>query len=377
MKEETKKTGQFVKTQIFDVNDKKKQEKDEFVKPPEVFYTDKELAALRTEADERNREVKTHAASYAKDLLTHHLTKTQKEQNERERAIAEEREVHRRMKMLEDQERENKRRNREDRNYEMNTVHSVINQNKAEEWNAKKTDTTNKQQTEAFQSETQQLTRQAIEEQLKMKQGYKQDLSSLTSDQRARLEEQQARDRQEELYARGLRFECYSRDPKMKEATRQTGKFQKVQKDLAEQLKQVEKEVTVMPPPSLMTTDDLNALKSEAITQEIEKRSSLGSLMKTQYSESIQEKQARVAEEKRTDAENTARIAQRNAELARREKEQANEVKKNYNQYLGYQLNETEARRAQEAEHRRYDPHTERVVEENAMLGERIVKCHE
>ena len=89
MKEETKKTEQFARTQIDDTNSKKKNEREEFVKPPEVFYTDKELAALKAEADERNREVKTHAAEYAKDLLTHHLTKTQKEQIERERAIAE------------------------------------------------------------------------------------------------------------------------------------------------------------------------------------------------------------------------------------------------------------------------------------------------
>ena len=89
MKEETKKTEQFARTQIDDTNSKKKNEREEFVKPPEVFYTDKELATLKAEADERNREVKIHAAEYAKDLLTHHLTKTQKEQIERERAIAE------------------------------------------------------------------------------------------------------------------------------------------------------------------------------------------------------------------------------------------------------------------------------------------------
>ena len=290
MKEETKKTGQFVKTQIDDTNSKKKNEREEFVKPPEVFYTDRELAALKAEADERNREVKTHAAEYAKDLLTHHLTKTQKEQMERERAIAEEREVHRRMKELEEQDRENKRRTRGDRNYEMNNVVSSINKNKANEWNAKKNDKTNKIQTEALQSETSELTKQALEDQLKMKQSYNQDLSSLTAYQRSKLEEQNAKERQEELYARGLRFECYSRDPKMKEETRQTGKFQKVQKDLNELKKQQEKEVVVMPPPSLMTSDDLKALEHEALNQEIEKRTSLGSVMKSQYNESLAEK---------------------------------------------------------------------------------------
>lgn len=376
MKEETKKTGEFVKTQIDDTNSKKKTEKEEFVKPPEVFYTDKELAALKAEADERNREVKTHVASYAKDLLTHHLTKTQKEQEERERAIAEERDVHRRMKELEEQENDMRRRTRGDRNYEMNNVVSSINRNKADEWNAKKNDKTNKLQTEALQSETSQLTKQALEEQFKMKQGYNQDLSSLTADQRARLEDQKAKEREEELYARGLRFECYRRDPKMKEETRQTGKFQKVQKDLNELKKQQEKEVVVMPPPSLMTTDDLKALESEALNQELEKRSSLGSLMKTQYNESLAEKQARIAEEKRRDAENAARAAKMNAELARKEREQAKTIKNDYNHFLGFQQNQSEAKRAQDEAERKFDPHTERIIEENANLLERIVKCH-
>lgn len=376
MKEETKKTGQFVRTQIDGTNDKKKQEREEFVKPPEVFYTDAELAALKAEAEERNREVRAHAAGYAKDLLSHHLTKTQKEQNERERTLAEEREVHRRMKELEDQERENKRRTRGDRNYEMNTVVSSINRQKADEWDAKKNDKTNKLQTETLQSETSQLTRQALEDQVRMKQGYNQDLSSLTADQRARLEEQQRRDQQEELYARGLRFECYRRDPKMKEETRQTGKFQKAQIDSTELKKQQENEVIVMPPPSLMTTQDLKVIEQEALYQDIEKRNSLGSVMKSQYHESISEKQARIAEEKRKDTENATRLAERNAELARREREIAESTKKSYNEYLGFQQDETYARRAQETAERRYDPHTERIVEENAMIGERIVKCH-
>lgn len=376
MKEETKKTGQFVRTQIGMTNEKKQQEKEEFVKPPEVFYTDAELAQLKAEAEARNREVKAHAAGYAKDLLSHHLTKTQKEQNERERAIAEERENHRRMRELEQQERENKRRTRDDRNYEMNTVVSTINQQKASEWDAKKNDKTNKLETEALQNETSQLTRQAMEDQLRMKQSYNQDLSSLTADQRARLEEQQRRDQQETLYARGLRFECYSRDPKMKEETRQTGKFQKAQIDHSGLKKQQEKESIVMPPPSLMTTQDLKALEQEAVSQDIEKRASLGSVMKSQYHESISEKQARIAEERRKDAENAARLAERNAEIARREREIAESNKRNYNEYLGYQQNETQARRAQETADRRYDPHTERIVEENAALGERIVKCH-
>ena len=52
MKEETKKTEQFARTQNDDNNSKKKNEREEFVKPLEVFYTDKELAALKAEVDE-------------------------------------------------------------------------------------------------------------------------------------------------------------------------------------------------------------------------------------------------------------------------------------------------------------------------------------
>ena len=42
------------------------------------------------------------------------------------------------MKELEEQDRDNKRRSRGDRNYEMNNVISSINKSNADEWNAKK-----------------------------------------------------------------------------------------------------------------------------------------------------------------------------------------------------------------------------------------------
>lgn len=376
MKEETKKTGAFVKTQIADWTNRKQKEKEDFVAPPEVFYTDKELAALREQAAERSKEYRAHTSSYAKDQLNQHFTKVQQTQSERDRILAEEREMHNKMRELEMQDKEYKRRTRDERNVEMNTVVSSLTEQKRAEWDAKKTDQTNKLQTEVLQKEASELTKQAMEDSLRMKMSYNQDLSSLTAEQRARLEQDKERNKKEELYSRGFRFECYRRDPKMKEATRETGKFQKAQSNLGSTSKQFEKEVLVMPPPSLMTTEHLTVLQQEALQQENSKRSGLKTVMKSQYEESLAERQARIADEKRRDAEETARIAARNAELSRREREIAESTKKNYGEYLGYQQNQTELKKAQETAERRYDPHTERIVEENAMLAERVVKCN-
>jgi hypothetical protein len=257
----------------------------------------------------------------------------------------------------------------------MNSTLTTVERQKRAQWEEKKNDKTNLWQSQALQQEISELTRANIEDQQRQKQMYNSELGSLTADQRARLEEEKHRSKQEEANARGLRFECYRRDPIMKEKTRETGQFQKFQKDHESQKKQYEREIAVQPPPSLVTTEHLQALHEEALRENTEKRFGLKSLMESQYKETQAQKQARLADERARDAEEAARAAARNAELTKIEREIADSTKRGYNEYLAHQVSNTEKKKALEQAERKYDPHTEKIAQENQMIGERIVKC--
>ena len=375
MKEERLNTGQFVKTQINHEQQRKQKEKEDLIQPPEVFYTDKELAALKAEAEARNQEVRAHNSTYARDQLNQHLTRQQSEQEAKAKQIADEKDHHNKLRRMGELESNYQRRTRENRNQEMNNTLTVVDRQKRNQWEEKKNDKTNLLQSQALQQEISALTRANIEDQQRQKQMYNSELSSLTADQRARLEEDNQRAKQEELYARGLRFECYRRDPIMKEKTRETGQFQKFQKDHETQKKQYEREIDVLPPPSLVTTEHLQAMHQEALKDTTEKKFGLKSLMESQYKETQAQKQARLAAERASDAEEAARVAARNAELSKIEREIADTTKKSYNQYLAHQVSNAERKKALDEAERKYDPHTEKIAQENQMIGERIVKC--
>lgn len=375
MKQEKLSTGQFVKTQISHEQQRKQKEKEDLIQPPEVFYTDKELAALKAEAEARNQEVRAHNSTYARDQLNQHLTRQQSEQEQKAKQIDEEREHHRQLRRMGELESNYQRRTRDARNQEMNSTLTTVERQKRAQWEEKKNDKTNLWQSQALQQEISDLTRANIEDQQRQKQMYNSELGSLTADQRVRLEEEKHRSKQEEANARGLRFECYRRDPIMKEKTRETGQFQKFQKDHESQKKQYEREIAVQPPPSLVTTEHLQALHEEALRENTEKRFGLKSLMESQYKETQAQKQARLADERARDAEEAARAAARNAELTKIEREIADSTKRGYNQYLAHQVSNTEKKKALEQAERKYDPHTEKIAQENQMIGERIVKC--
>lgn len=375
MKEETKKAGQVVKSQINEVEGRKKQEKDEFIRPPEVFYTDKELQALRQEAELRQREVRSQFVDNAKTQLNQHFTRKSQEREQKVRTIEEEREIHARMRELAAQEKDFQRRTREQRQQEMNGTLSSLEEQKRAEWESKKNDKTNKIQTEQLHQQISEMTKANLEDHLRQKQGYFQDLSTLTAAQRQKLESDFLQSRAEEERSKGFKFECYQRDPKMKREKVETGKFLKNQKEIEVVKKQVEVDQLKAAPPSLMTTEHLQALQQEAVSQDIERRVGLKSIMQSQYRETIAEREARVAGEKQRDAELAAATAARNAEIARQEKEIRESTKVSYGSYLNYQLTDAEQRKQQEEAERKYDPNVERLIQENASIKERIVKC--
>jgi hypothetical protein len=375
MKEETKNTGSYVRSQISHEQQRKQQEKEQMVQPPEVFYTDKELAELRAQAEANERDVRAHNASYAKDQLTQHITRVQGSQSEKQRTIAEEREHQNKLRQIEQNEKEYRRRTREERQSEMNHTLSTLERQKRAEWEAKKNDQTNKYQTEALHNEISALTHSNLEEKKNITKSYYQDLSTLTSMQRAQLEQERQSAKESEARAKGLTFECYKRDPIMKELTRETGGYQKTQTELGSLKKRQEREHMIMPPESLVTTEHLQAMQSEAIEQDMQKRDMLKSLMKNQYVETQAQKQARLEAERKWDAEEASRAAAKNAHLTKIEREINEANKKGYNQYLAHQVSETEQRKQFEVAERKYDPNVERLIEENQMIGERIVKC--
>lgn len=375
MKAETKKTGDFQKTQISDWNSRKQQERSDLIAPPEVFYTDKELAELRAEAELRQREVKGYYVDNAKTQLNQHSTRKAKESDIKAKTLEEERAIHARMRELAEQERDYNRRTRADRNQEMNSTITDINKQKRQAWEAKKNDQTNKIQTEKLQQEITELTRTSLDENLRMKQSYNQDLSHLTALQREKLSNDFRQSREEEAKAKGFVFECYERDPLMKEVAKETGGYLRHQKDYDSIRKQNEVQDLKAPPPSLVTTEHLKALQAEALNNDIERRISLKGIMKSQYKETIAEREARIAAQKEHDAAVAASVAARNSQITQIEKQIKDETKKNYAQYLDLQLTNESLKRQEQEEYRRNDPNTEKIVEENARLAERIVKC--
>lgn len=375
MKAETKKTGDFQKTQISDWNSRKQQERSDLIAPPEVFYTDKELAELRAEAELRQREVKGYYVDNAKTQLNQHSTRKAKESDIKAKSLEEERAIHARMRELAEQERDYNRRTRADRNQEMNSTITDINKQKRQAWEAKKNDQTNKIQTEKLQQEITELTRTSLDENLRMKQSYNQDLSHLTALQREKLSNDFRQSREEEAKAKGFVFECYERDPLMKEVAKETGGYLRHQKDYDSIRKQNEVQDLKAPPPSLVTTEHLKALQAEALNNDIERRISLKGIMKSQYKETIAEREARIAAQKEHDAAVAASVAARNSQITQIEKQIKDETKKNYAHYLDLQLTNESLKRQEQEEYRRNDPNTEKIVEENARLAERIVKC--
>jgi hypothetical protein len=375
MKAETQKTGGYIKHQIDDSHSRKQQEKDDMVRPPEVFYTDKELGELRTEAVTRDREVREHNLKNAQVQLGQHYNKVDSAHVERQRVISEENEHLNRLQQLQEEDNMNKRRNRDERKNEWATTLSKINNKKSADWEAKKTDQTNKLQSQNLQNEIKNLTQNNLLEQWRQKVEYNKDLSNLTAAQEHKHEQDGQHARDEESKANGLTFECYTRDPKMRAATKETGHYQKIQKKDETAKRQHERQEIIQPPSSLVTTKDLNKMHHEALELENDRRSDLKSVMQSQYNETKAQKDAHVAYEKARDTQEVAQTAARNTEITLAEKHLANVVKQDYDGYLRYQVGDAEQKRLQEIADRRYDPNTERMVQENSRIGEKIVKC--
>ena len=372
---EKKKTGSIQKKQIGDLEERKHKEKIDMVAPPEVFYTDKELSELRDQAEARNQELKAYSSTFAQAQQNQHLSKLQSAQEERNAKIAEEEAHLARLRQIQEQDNAFKRRSKQERNQEMNSTLTNLQKQKEAAWNSKKTDKTNKLQTEKLQNEISQLTKASIEDQHKQKSQYNHELSSLTASRQQQLNYEAEQSRIEEAKAKGLTFECYTRDPAMKEAIKETGTFQNKQIVEEASRKQNEKQNMIAPPPSLITTQQLTEMQKEANLQEMKRRAGLKEVMTTQYKETQAEKAARIAAERRNDALEAARLAELNNQVTKLEKEHHEAVKNDYSHYLSNQQTEAEIRRKEELEASRYDPHTQRIAEENARIGEIVKKC--
>ena len=374
MKQETLNTGQFQKLQISDINKRKQLEREDFVKPPEVFYTDKELEVLRQEAEDRQREVKSHYVENAKTQLNQHFSRKSAESMERLRNIEEEQGVHKKMRQLEDQEKMYQRRARQDRQREMNSTLTSIENKKRQEWESKKNDKSNKIESEKLNEQISHMARENYEDVLRQKQAYNQDLTHMRHGQRAKIDQDFKQDREEEANAKGFQFECYQRDPAMKMAAKETGTFLKTQQKFEKQRNEYEKEALKAPPPSLMTTDNLIALEQEAMNQNLDKRLSLKNIMHSQYVGTKAMRDAQIAAERQTDAMEAARTAEINAQIERQEKQFKQDFKKNYGQYLNSQKTDDQKRKEIDEQYRRFDPHVEKLIQENAKPVHKPVK---
>lgn len=374
MKDQTKQTGRFQKDQISEANSRKQREQQDLSAPPEVFYTDRELDELRAEAEARNRELRSFTAEVAKDQLGQHKARVESAQSARKHRIQEEEAHLKRLQQLEDQDKAQRRRTKAARNQEMNSTLTSISQRKAAEWEAKKTDSTNKVETEQLQGEMAQLSEAGRQAKVRQAAEYKEDLRALARARQHKASQDFDRSRQEEANANGLVFECYARDPAMKEAHRETGGFQKQQRELEAMRKKQERESAIQPPPSLVTTEQLEELQSEALSQHFERKLGLKTLMKAQYEETQKQKKDQLQREKAQNQREAARAAYLNEKMDHFEKEAKRETKVSYSHFLSGQLEEEKRRRQQEREERRHDPNIEKLAEEGETMAEKVAK---
>ncbi|CAI2386771.1 unnamed protein product [Moneuplotes crassus] len=374
MKDQTKETGRYQKDQISEANCRKQREKHDISCPPEVFYTDKELAELRAEAEARNHELKSFTQSVANDQLRQHRAKVQSAQSSKRNTISQERAHLDKLQRLEQQDKEHRRRTKADRNQEMNSTLASISQAKAAAWEAAKADATNKLETEQLQSEIAQLTEASQQEKLRQTSEYRDELHALARARQHKASQDFHKIRHEEASSNGLVFECYARDPAMKEAHKQTGSFQQQQRQLEALRKKQDREAAIQPPPSLATAEQLEQLHSEAMSQHLERKLDLQKLMKTQYAETQKQKAAQLHRDKAQSQKEAARAAYLDEKMAHFEKEAQREAKQSYSHFLSGQLAEEKRRRQQECEERRHDPNIEKLAEEGQTMAEKVAR---
>ena len=196
----------------------------------------------------------------------------------------------------------------------------------------------------------------------------------MTRARREKVSQDFDRSRQEEANSNGIVFECYTRDPAMKEAHRETGGYQKQQSQLESLRKEQERNHSIVPPSSLVTTQQLEEMHHEALNQDQDRRANLQSVMKSQYDQTQREKATHLARERDENAKEAARAEYANEKMSHFEKAQAKANMADYSHFLSSQLQEEKSRRQQEIADRKYDPNIEKLAQANETMAEKVAR---
>ena len=141
---------------------------------------------------------------------------------------------------------------------------SKIDQDKRNKFVQKATDNSNQQQTLAMQNEMMRKHQQMRESEIRNQQQIKDELK-YQMNERASTHQREEQNRIEaERKMPGLHFECYERDPQMKDAAVRTSKVQTMQAHEEMSRKEWEKQYRRENPPNHLGEAELNAIRERA-----------------------------------------------------------------------------------------------------------------
>ena len=260
------------------------------------------------------------------------------------------------MRKLEADEREQRVLNKQLNAAEATHVIVGIEAAKRDKFEQKKNDHSNKLQTIAMQEEVAHKIRENVQSQHSVKAELRQNLNEQANEKAQRSQLEKAENLQGDIATTGFEFECYTRDPQMKDEARRTSGFQRGQQDADRFRRQQERQSEVAPDGTTLSNLEIDAIRQKAVEQEYNRRAELNQVMRNQYNDTISQKQREAAEARRAEEAAARQAAQLNAEHDRFEREQLAQAKREYDQILGQQFQQEQLRKQREVEERRYDP---------------------
>ena len=231
MKEAARRTGQVQTLQTEEQFQRAQWEREQARQVAPNHLSDTDLQAIRDKAWQQELQRRQEGARNNEFLKKQHYDKLSSAQKERHRLIEEERANHNRMRELEAKEREERIINKQLNAAEASHVLTGIEAAKRDRFEQKKNDQSNKIQTIALQEEVAHKVRENVSSQQMVRSGLRQDLIQQNNERAQKNQIDKVESLHGDIASTGFEFECYTRDPMMKEEARRTSGFQRGQQD--------------------------------------------------------------------------------------------------------------------------------------------------
>lgn len=375
MKHETIVTGKYQVSQSDNDHQKAMNDLQQRRQVAESHLTDNDLARLRQQAADNNHQRREELARNNQYLFQQSESKQNKTTTEKQRQINEEKGNHERMRQMELDEKEMIRLIKRDNGREATQALNYLDQKKRQQFEAKRDDKTNLLQTVSLQEEISHRAREAVLNTHSTRKTLSKDLSSQAELKQYKDHQDKVAEFQGDIASTGIEFECYTRDPIVREEKMLTRDFQKGQRDAEHQKKVFEKQHEIAPQESTLSDLQLDALRHQAEESHQKRRSDMNHLMKSQYHNTINSKIERRTRERR-DEEMAAQVnGDRIRQAERDEQDRASAQKRAYERDLDYQVKVENSKKQAAVEERRYDPNLANVIAENNARRQQIIKC--